>query len=237
MNSFSHPPFRQHRPAGPVTRVTDVYHRKTLRHQVEIEVQPPRAQVHFADGSTANPADTQTRFEAIVYNSDQGYFWEVRDLAGNPGMGTIDASGLYRAPAKGLLTNGTTEIIVATSREDRMRRAYAWVTLVGDGRARATVEIRPKHATLYYRQGFNNDFIDDSNKMRQFDATVRNGAGVIEWVVNGGPPSGTGPWFLYQTPLNNGSTATVTIQARLQTDNSIFDEAKVQVLNYDWPGV
>jgi hypothetical protein len=236
VNNFSHRPFRPHRPAGPVTRVTDVYHRITSRHQVEIEVQPPRAQVHFADGSTANPADTQTRFEAIVYNSDQGYFWEVRDLAGNPGMGTIDASGLYRAPAKGLLANGTTEIIVATSREDRMRRAYAWVTLVGDGPARATVEIRPKHATLYYGQGFNNNFMDDSNKMRQFDATVRNGAGGIEWLVNNAPPSATGPWFLYQTP-NNGGTATVTIRARLQADHSIFDEAKVQLLNYSWPGL
>jgi hypothetical protein len=235
VNNFSHRPFRPHHPAGPVTRVTDVYHRITSRHQIEIEVQPPRAQVHFADGATANPADIQTRFEAIVYNSDQGYFWEVRDLAGNPGMGTIDASGLYRAPAKGLLANGTTEIIVATSREDRMRRAYAWVTLVGDGLARATVEIRPKHATLYYRLGANNDFIDDSNKMRQFDATVRDGAGGIEWLVNNAS-SGTGPWFLYQAP-NNGGTATVTIQARLQADHTIFDEAKVQLLNYSWPGL
>jgi hypothetical protein len=128
-----------------------------------------------------------------------------------------------------------TEIIVATSREDRMRRAYAWVTLVGDGRATATVEIRPKHATLYYKQGANNDFMDDSNKMRQFDARVRDGAGGIEWLVNNAS-SGTGPWFLYQTP-NNGGTATVTIQARLQADHSIFDEAKVQLFNYSWPGL
>jgi hypothetical protein len=235
VNNFSHRPFRQHRPAGPVTRVTDVYHRITWRHQVEIEVQPPRAQVHFADGSTANPADTQTRFAAIVYNSDQGCLWEVRDPAGNPGIGSIDASGLYRAPAKGLLAHGTSEIIVATSREDRMRRAYAWVTLVGDGPAKAIVEIRPKHATLYYKQGANNDFMDNSNKMRQFDATVRNGTGGIEWLVNNAS-SGTGPWLLYQTPINGGTT-TVTIRAQLQADNSIFDEAKVQLLNYSWPGL
>jgi hypothetical protein len=207
------------------------------RHQVEIEVWPPRVEVHFNDDWTANPIDTQTRFEATVYNSDQGYLWEVRALDGSPGQGTIDASGLYRAPTKGALPNGFTEIIVATAREDRLRKAYAWVTLVGFGPepvTAPTVDIWPKRVNLYYRQGANNNYMDDSNKVRQFGAILRDSTDSIEWLVNGAS-SGSGPWFLYQTP-NTGGTNTVTIRARLQTQHSIFDEAKVLLLNYSWPG-
>ena len=235
MSNFTHRPL-PHRPVGKSpSRVTDVYHSVTCRHQVEIEVWPPRAEVRFANDATANPADMHLRFEATIYNSDQGVLWEVRDPAGNPGKGSIDAAGLYRAPPKGAIPNGTTDIVIATAREDRMRRAYAWVTLVGVGPAQALVEIRPKHATLYYRTGANNNFMDDSNKMRQFDAVVRNGSGVIEWLVNNAL-SGTGTWFLYQTP-NNGGSSTITIRARLQADHSVFDDSKVHLLNYSWPGL
>jgi hypothetical protein len=229
---FGHHPF-----AGRNGSVTDVYHRVVCRHRVEIEVWPPRVEVHFNDDWTANPIDTQTRFEATVYNSDQGYLWEVRALDGSPGQGTIDASGLYRAPTKGALPNGFTEIIVATAREDRLRKAYAWVTLVGFGPepvTAPTVDIWPKRVNLYYRQGANNNYMDDSNKMRQFGAILRDSTDSIEWLVNGAS-SGTGPWFLYQAP-NTGGTNTVTIRARLQTQHSIFDEAKVLLLNYSWPG-
>ena len=66
--------------------------------------------------------------------------------------------------------------------------------------------------------------MDDSNKMRQFDAVVRNGSGVIEWLVNNAL-SGTGTWFLYETP-NSGGSSTITLRARLQADHSVFDERK-----------
>ena len=227
-----------HRFAARIGRVIDVYHRVVCRHQIEIEVWPPRAEVHFADDWTANPASTQTRFGATVYNSNQGYLWEVRALDGSPGQGTIDISGLYRAPPKGALQNGFTEVIVATAREDRLRKAFAWVTLVGFGPepvAASTVDISPKRLNLYYQQGANNNFMDDSNKMRRFSAIVHNGTGVIEWLVNN-VFAGTGSSFLYQTP-NTGGTNTVTIRARLQAQPSIFDEAHVQQLNYVWPGL
>ena len=240
MTNILHRPFGQHRFTGRNESVTDIYHRVECRHQVEIEVWPPRAEIHFHDDWTANPIDTQTRFEAIVYNSNQGYLWEVRNLDGSPGQGTIDASGLYRAPPKGTLANGFTEIVVATAREDRLRKAYAWVTLAGAGPEPVTapaVDIWPKRANLYYQQGANNNYMDDSNKMRQFGAIMRNSTGsTIEWLVDGVLQAGTtGPWFLYQTP-NTGSTSTVAIRAQLQGQPSIFDEAKVLQLNYSWPG-
>jgi hypothetical protein len=237
VTNLLHRRFGHHRFAGRNASVTDVYHQVVRRHQIEIEVWPPRAEIHFGDDWTANPIDTQTRFEATVYNSDQGYLWEVRALDGGPGQGTIDISGLYRAPPKGALSNGFTEIIVATAREDGLRKAYAWVTLVGFGPEPATaptVDIWPKQVNLYYQHGANNNYMDDSNKMRQFGVIVRDSTGLVEWLVNG-VSSGTGPWFLYQTP-NTGGTNTVTIRARLQAQPSIFDEAKVLQLNYSWPG-
>ena len=237
MTNVPHHSLGHHRFAGQNARVTDVYHRIACRHQVEIEVWPSRAEVNFRDDWTANPRNTQTRFDAILYNSNQGYLWDVRALDGSPGQGTIDASGLYRAPPKGALSAGFTEIIVATAREDRMRKAYAWVTLVGIGpkpAAVASVEIWPKRVNLYYRQGANNGYIDECNKMRQFGAIARDTALPVEWLVDG-LPAATGPWFLYQTP-NNGATKTVTITAFLNSQPSIFDDAKVLQINYNWPG-
>jgi hypothetical protein len=238
VTNLLHRSFGHHRFARRNESVTDIYHRVVCRHQVEIEVWPPRAEIHFVDDWTADPIDTQTRFEATVYNSNQGYLWEVHALDGSPGQGTIDISGLYRAPPKGTLSNGFTEIVVATAREDRLRKAYAWVTLVGFGPepvTAPTVDIWPKRVNLYYRQGANNNYMDDSNKMRQFGAILHNGTGSIEWLVDNVLQPGTSPWFLYQTP-NAGGTNTVTIRARLQAQPSIFDEAKVLQLNYSWPG-
>jgi len=183
------------------------------KHQVEIEVWPPRAELNFQDEWTANPIETQIRFEATVYNSREGYLWEVRDINGNPGQGTIDASGLYRAPPMGGLASGTTEIIVATAREDRLRKAVAWVTLVGVGPKPVPVPqvaIWPRQLDLYFIQGAANAYIDDCNKERQFSATVYDSTSPVQWLVNGTLQAATGPWFFYQAP-NTGGRATSAI--------------------------
>jgi hypothetical protein len=233
-----HLPSASRRSARQGSRVIDVHHHVVCRHQVEIEVWPPRAQINFQDDWTANPASRQTRFEATVYNSGEGHLWEVRAVDGGPGAGSIDASGLYKAPVKGALPSGFTEIIAVTAREDRLRRAYAWVTLVGAGPEPVTpptVDIWPKRVNLYYQQGADNSYMDDCNKKRLFGAIIRDGAGAsLEWLVNG-VNSGAGPSFLYQMP-NAGGAGTVTIRARLQGQPSVFDEAKVLQLNYSWPG-
>ena len=225
------------RPARRV--VTDVYHQIICRHQVEIEVWPAQAEVHFSDDWTANPATTQARFNATVFNSAQGHTWEVRDVFGGPGQGTIDPSGLYRAPAKNGRESGATELVVATSREDPLRKATAWVTLVGLGPKpvkEAEVAVFPKQVYLYYLNGANNNMIDESNKARMFEAQVFNSGAQVEWLVDGVPQGAFGPWFLYQTPAN-GSPTVVTVRAQLQGSPFVFAEAKVLQLNYDWPGV
>lgn len=235
MHRHHHP--HQHGRRRGVT--TEIHRQVVCRHQVEIEVWPPRAEVQFHDDWTGNPANAQARFEAQVYNSSQGHTWETRDLNGGPGQGTIDASGLYRSPPKGALASGTTELIVATSREDPLRKAYAWVTLVGLGPRpveAAEVAVFPRRVTLYYRNGANNNLIDDCNKQRQFEATVFHTGAQVEWLVNGALQGVVGPWFLYQTPAS-GASAVVTVRARLQGDPAVFADAKVSQLNYDWPGV
>ncbi|MGR4865692.1 hypothetical protein [Caulobacter sp. LARHSG274] len=228
-----------HHPGRRHEVVTDVRRQIVCRHQVEIEVWPPRAEVHFRDDWTANPATAQVRFEAQVYNSAQGHTWEVRDIDGGPGQGTIDASGLYRAPPKGVLASGATELVVATSREHPLRKAFAWVTLVGLGPRpvqAAEVAVFPRRVNLYYRNGANNNLIDDCNKQRQFEATVFNTGVQVEWLVNGVLQGVVGPWFLYQAPASGGA-AVVTVRARLLGDPGVFADAKVSQLNYDWPGV
>ncbi|HEY2662140.1 MAG TPA: hypothetical protein VGI79_20640 [Caulobacteraceae bacterium] len=227
-----------HRPGCRRGGEIDVHHHIVCRHNIEIEVWPPRAQINFQDDWTANPADTQVRFEAQVYNSSQGHLWEVRALNGDPGLGTIDASGLYRAPPKGAFDNSATEIVVVTAREDPLRKASAWVTLVGGGpqpAAQPSLAVWPRRVDLYYVQGANNNYIDDCNKECEFSVDIYDSNGQVEWLVNGALQGVVGPWFFYQAP-NSGAPTVVTVRARLQGQPGVFDEAKILQRNYNWPG-
>ncbi|HET6183638.1 MAG TPA: hypothetical protein VFA03_08590 [Acetobacteraceae bacterium] len=220
-----------------------IVHHIVCRHRVEVEVCPPRAELYFHDERWIDPIDTQLRFEAIVYNSDRGVTWQVLAPDGGPGQGTIDATGLYQAPDKGGLASGTTDVVVATARGDPLRKAFAWVTLVGRGPLPAPVprlEIWPKVATLYYQQGADNSYIDDRNKLRVFRAFPRHAAGsAVNWSVTGGAINVVGPdstFATYVAPLSGGD-AEQTVTATLASDPSVVDHAKIILLNYNWPGL
>ncbi len=233
-------------PRRPVSRhprrVTDVHHHIECRHRVEVEIWPPRAEVHFRDERWANPATTQVRFEAAVFNSNRGVRWEVLDLDGNPGAGTIDAGGVYRAPVKGALSNGATDIVVVSSREDPLRKAYAWVTLTGVGPEPVpapAIQLLPRRACLYYPQGQHNAYIDKSNTQQLFHATLWNSAtSDIEWLVDGVLQFNNAPFhqFRYEA-AGSGGTKTVVIRARSKYQPSVYEEAKVLITNYNWPGI
>lgn len=215
--------------------------------QIEVEVWPSQAEVHFRDDLGVNPINTQIRFEAAVYNGQSaGVHWEVLHPEGGPGAGAIDATGRYLAPLKGGLQSGLTDVVVASSIENPLRKAFAWVTLVGVGPAEVpapTIFIRPKVAHIYYRSNKvtadRNEFIDQSNKMQMFRATVRNSNAAVEWVVNGTPAANTPPseLFLYEPPaeMDTGDTTLVVVGARLAGIPGVMDEAKVVFLNYRWP--
>ena len=162
-----------------------VVHHMVCRHRVEVAVQPPRAELYFHDERWIDPIDTQLRFEALVYNSDRGVTWQVFAPDGGPGQGTIDATGLYQAPHKGTLDSATTDVVVAAARADPLRKAFAWVTLVGLDPLPAPaprIEIWPKLATLYYWNNDDNPYIDDRNKMRVFRAFPRHAADqAVQW--------------------------------------------------------
>ena len=223
--------------------VQHVVHDFICQHQIEVEIWPARAEVYFRDERFVDPVNTKIRFQSAVYNSQSSkVHWDVQNLSGNPGAGTIDSTGLYLAPPKGTLSHGTTEIIIATAAESPFRKAYAFVTLVGDGPeplAQPTIEIFPKQVSLYYPQGHDNAYIDESNTRQLFRATARpdSGAGV-EWLVDSVVQGGTGqaPWFLYQVS-GSGNTKVTTVSVRLQGNPTIVDEAKVIHINYEWPGL
>ena len=223
-------------------RVAKVIHHITCQHQVEIDLWPAAAEVYFVDEKSVDPANTQCRFEARIFNADApGVRWRVNALDGSPGAGSIDASGLYRAPNKGGLPHGHTELVVAESVADPLRKAYARVTLMGFGPApqpQPALDIFPRQATLFYPQGHHNAHIDESNTRQVFQAVLRRTAETqVEWFVdNMLQGSSSDEWFVYQL-TGSGSSKIVTVKARLKNSPGVGDVAKVSVQNYQWPGL
>jgi len=223
-------------------RTTEVVHHVTRRHRPEIEVWPPRAQLTFSDERSANPADAMLRFEATVLNAcSTAVRWAVLATDGGPGAGSIDATGLYSAPAWASGLNGATDVVVATLAEDPLRSAYAWVTLAGLGPwplPVPTIEILPKTAFLYYPSGEDNAYIDSSNTMQFFRARLRDSpTQAVQWSVDGTVQGGqTAQTFLYQLS-GAGAPTEVTVEARIPGVPSAVDSAKVRQTNYYWPGL
>jgi len=226
-----------------------IIHHAVWRHRVEVAVSPPRAELYFHDERWTDPINTQLRFEATVYNSDLGATWSVASPSGGPGAGTIDQTGLYLAPDKGALASGTTDIVVATARADPLRKAYAWVTLVGEGPAPApevTLAVWPTQATLYYWSGDENAYIDASNKLRMFRAYSRNASNpAVTWSLSPGlghlvPDPADTSWCTYLAPGSgsspgSGSAPVATITAKLTADPAVTADARIVLLNYAWP--
>jgi hypothetical protein len=217
-------------------------HHITCQHQVEIEVWPKNAEVNFRDERYCNPTNTQVRFYATVFNASGCVVdWRVYALDGTPGLGIVDASGEYTAPETGFLTSGYTEVVVATSKDDPMRSAAAYVSVVGFGpepQPVATISLLPRRASIYYREFYNNSFIDESNTMVMCEAIVHNSTTGIVWKIdNAAAPDATSSrFYCYKAPLS-GSDKTVIISADLNGSLSASAQAIITVVNYKWPGV
>ncbi len=222
--------------ASPIRLVRE----RACRPQAEVQVSPSAAELYFADERWIDPINTQFRFEATVFNSDRGVTWQVVAPDGSPGAGTIDVTGLYSAPPKGTLASGITDVVVATCRADPLRKAFAWVTVLGLGPLplpAPRIDIWPPSATVYYQGGEDNQYISDSNKVRLFRAELFNvsGAGVI-WSVDGAVQPGNDPWFLYSAPASGG-TALATVTAQSQAAPAATIQARIVLVNYFWPGL
>jgi hypothetical protein len=220
-----------------------VHHHVVCRHQIEIEVTPENTEVYFADERYVDPINTQVRFDATVYNApNNSVTWQVTDITGGPGAGSIDPTGLYTAPPKGSIPHGHTDIVMVTANADPTRRAYSKVTLVGQGpepSPEPKLEIYPQVAYIYYR-GTNsapyNRYIDWSNKIQQFRTLIKNTSSTnVTWDMTGyGAIDNDG---LYTAPYEGSNSATATIKAHLTSDSSVRDEAKVILLNYYFIGL
>jgi len=216
-----------------------VIHRFVCRHRVEVEVWPAGAELVFRDERYAHSVNTQVQFDATVFNAPTNrVIWQVHGLDGGPGAGTIDASGLYIAPAKGSLPYGFTEVVTAVSVDDPFRRAHAQVVVFGLGPEPLPpprVEVHPSRARLYYRTGHHNDHIDESNKMQLFRALLFHAdPAQLVWEKNAVPVA-TGPEYLYKVVDTDPSDFDITV--RLTAAAGVEDRAKVSLLNYSWPGI
>jgi hypothetical protein len=209
------------------------------QHRVEVEVWPAAAEVSFRDERFAQPLEAQVQFSAFVYNAPSNRVtWQVLDVQGGPGAGSIDAAGLYLAPDKGSLPFGLTDIVVATSADDHFRKAFARVAIVGLGpepKPAPTVEVYPHRTYLYYPSGYNNDYIDGCNKMQLFRAMVCHAdPALVEWSISGVSVH-TGPEYLF---TSGGWPSAVRIDATVPaTTPPVADWATVTLLNYTWPGI
>jgi hypothetical protein len=212
--------------------------KKNCSPSVEIEIFPPHAEVHFRDERYCDPACTQMRFFTILHQSFRSSVnWRVIDEYGYPGKGSVDANGLYRAPDKGSLANGTTEFIVVSVKGYPFIQARATITLVGEGpepKPVPKVTIFPKTVNLYK----SDEYMDNSNSQQTFRADVFNTDSTsIIWKKNNTIISGAGNGMHYTYFFNDHDYigVPILISAHLQQDTSVFASAVITPLHYSWP--
>jgi len=239
----------------PMSRpVPRVVHWVECRHNIEVEVYPAAAEVYFRDERFVDPVNTQFRFRATVLNARTAHVgWSLRGAAGGPAAGSIDPTGLYRAPAKDGWAHGTTDIVIAAASEDPLRSACAFVTLVGDGPLpppMPRLQILPHGVELYYHTyngvppdgvRVNNGYIAESNKRQLFTALLHDAPSpTLEWRVDGSlRQTDASPHYLFDPGalgIDSGADGReFRIEARLSSRPEVRSTARVQVFNYAWP--
>jgi len=141
--------------------------------------------------SSLNAGQTQ-QFTATVNDTNTAVTWSVSPA----GVGSINSTGLYTAPAT--VTSPQTVTVTATSQADTSKSGSATVTLYPP----VTVGVSPATATLYGGQA------------QQLTATVTNtGNTAVIWSIS---PAGTGTVSstgLYTAPASISSQTTATVTA------------------------
>jgi len=175
----------------------------TLMPPVAVSVSPPAV--------TLFSAQTKQFMATVINASNTAVTWSV--VA--PGTGTINANGLYTAPA--LIPSQQTVTVRATSQVDSSKSSTATITL-----APVSVTVAPLSTTLSVGQS------------QQFTAAVSNSDNTaVTWSVipaGAGTVSATG---VYAAPGSITTQQTVTVQAASQADPTKFAAATVTLV----PGV
>ncbi len=167
--------------------------------------------VNVSPGNAALSANQTQHFTATVLGSENtAVTWSVQ-----PASGTIDASGLYTAPAA--IATTQTVWIRATSVADPTKFATSPVTLVADP-VIVTVNVSPGNAAL------------SANQTQHFTATVLGSENTaVTWSVQ--PESGTiDASGLYAAPAVIPATQLVRVRATSVADPTKFATAEITLL-------
>jgi len=167
----------------------------TLQAQAAITVTVSPSAASLTAGQTQ-------QFTATAQNSTLGVTWSL-----NPLVGSIDATGLYSAPAT---ATGSQKITVtATSVEDTTKSATATITLTG-----TTITVNPSTVSL------------SNGQQQQFSALVQNGSGGVLWSIS--PQTGTiDANGLYTAPALITGSVKVTVTATLVSNTSVTGTAAI----------
>ena len=176
-------------------------------HPLTIQVSPQSA--------TLGVSMTQQFDADIQGNPNTAVTWSVNCQAGGAACGSIDANGLYTAPAT--LDTESSVTVTATSSADNSKTATATVTLVP-----VTVSVSPKTASL------------TESGTQQFTANVQGTTNTaVTWSVSceagGAACGGIDGNGLYTAPATIGGPTTVTVTATSQADTAKTDTATVTV--------
>lgn len=157
----------------------------------------------------------EQKFEATVYNSKvtTDVTFEIVNDPGDGTLGTVDNTGLYKAPAE--QPSNPNIIVRARSVEDSSVYADASVFIL----PAVKVTVTPKTAVVH------------NNMTQQFSAIVENtNDTTVTWEVIGGAQNGTiDNTGLYTAPANVPNPEEVQIKASSVVDPSKYDTAIVTV--------
>ena len=171
-------------------------------------VTPPIA-VTLSPSSVALAASQTQQFTATVANtSNTAVTWSLSPA----GMGTIDSTGLYTAPAS--IAGQQTVTVTATSQADTTKSAVGTVALLP-----VVVYVNPPNANLY------------ASQTQQLSPTVLNTTNTaVTWSLS---PAGTGTIAaggLYTAPSTIASVQAVTVTATSASDPSQSASATMKLL-------
>ncbi len=189
-----------------VTATSAVNTTKTATATITLE---PAISVALLPTTATLYASQTQQFSATVSNTNNSAVtWSISPSSG---AGTINASGLYTAPAS--IASQTTVTVTATSQANSAATASATVTLT----PAISVSITPTTATLY------------ASQTQQFSATVTNTSNTaVTWSIS--PSSGAGSINasgLYTAPASIASQTTVTVTATSQANSAATATATV----------
>ncbi|MGE5647066.1 MAG: beta strand repeat-containing protein [Acidobacteriota bacterium] len=162
--------------------------RKSSQNVIAVSVSPSTA--------TLSAAQTQQFTASVTNTANTAVTWTVTQ-----GPGSVDAAGLYTAPAN--VAAQQTATLTATSVADPSKSATATITLLP-----VTITVSPATTTLFVSQ------------TQQFAATVGNTTNPsVTWSIN--PSVGTvSASGLYTAPSSLMSQQTVTVTATTQADGT-----------------